>query len=243
MAKTMTCHELEGIGWGAVDDGARAVDEAKAIAAHLAGCAACRTEAAAMAALVSQLAAEVSETPNPVAEGQENGSAGQRRFAQLLEAWRIGQTERPSPWRAWPVAAALLVGLSLGVVSPWHAGGSTAPDASAPASVSGRQFLLALHERPGSMASTPEEEQRLVAEYGDWAGELARGDQLVAAEKLRDETELVLRRDGDGIVVTAPGPEDATPRAERLLRRACRRHRAGHRDRTRVAAPAARRDD
>ena len=38
----------------------------------------------------------------------------------------------------------------------------------------------------------------------------------MAAEKLRDQAELVLRRDGDGIVVTSPGPEDATPRAERL---------------------------
>ena len=55
------------------------------------------------------------------------------------------------------------------------------------------EFVLLLFEDRNSLSSlNPNEEQRLVQEYSQWAGQLAQNGQLVGAEKLKNEWGRVL---------------------------------------------------
>ncbi len=221
----MRCDEIAAMGFGAFCEAELPPAELSRLTEHLAHCADCRTEAAALRGLAQRLAREA--RAESVAAPGVTGTAddrGARRREQLLEAWQIGRAERRSGAPLMPLAAAVLLGLAMGLLSPWRpwtsrAGDLRPPSAPGPVEPVGgesRQVLLALHERPGSIGGDPEQRQSVIREYGDWAGGLAAASQLVAAEKLRDDADLLLRRDGDGIAITSPGPEDSVPSDERL---------------------------
>lgn len=68
------------------------------------------------------------------------------------------------------------------------------------------QYLLLLHEVPGTYASVgPAEMQEIVARYQAWAGELAQRGQLVGGDKLTDDGGRHLRLVG-GQPLASDGP-------------------------------------
>lgn len=56
-----------------------------------------------------------------------------------------------------------------------------------------REFMLLLYESPGKYQNpAPEDMLAVIAEYSDWANELASYDQLIGAEKLKTEGNLLI---------------------------------------------------
>lgn len=214
----MRCEELAAAGFGAFDDETRPASATAAMTAHLASCAACRAEAVALATLGRQLEREGAAAAMPSAATGLAEDGGGRRFAQLLEAWRIGRDERRTWRNVLPLAATLLIGIALGSGSPWRLGGGSSGSGGSPTPALQRQFLLALRERPGSIGGDAADMRRIVAEYGEWAETLARADRLVAAEKLRDDADLLLRRNasGQGVAIASSGADAALEHDERL---------------------------
>ena len=71
------------------------------------------------------------------------------------------------------------------------------------------EFMLLLHENPGDFADvSPDEIEKVIAEYVAWRGELAEAGRLVGGKKLRDEGGRWLRREnGDVRVIDGPFAE------------------------------------
>jgi hypothetical protein len=215
------CAEIAAMGFGAFDDESFAPAERAPLSEHLAGCAGCRTEAQALRGLASRLTREARR--DDAGAALLPGDRGVRRRSELLEAWQIGRAERRTWLPALPIAAALLVGLLLGIASPWRPWMAVHDELTAPAELQdtgSREFLLALSERPGSIGGDPAELRAIVDESVAWANDLAAKSLLVSAEKLRDDTDVLLRRDGggagDGIRVLPRPDDDAAPSVERL---------------------------
>jgi hypothetical protein len=62
-----------------------------------------------------------------------------------------------------------------------------------------QEYMLLLHSRGEDQPPDSSEEERLVKEYSEWAGQLGRRGQLVSAEKLGSDDAVVLRREGAGV--------------------------------------------
>ena len=59
------------------------------------------------------------------------------------------------------------------------------------------QFMLVLFDAPHLfMNISPEEMQKIIVEYNEWAGGLAQQGKLVGGEKLKEEGGKVLRLQG-----------------------------------------------
>ncbi len=59
------------------------------------------------------------------------------------------------------------------------------------------KFMLALHDDPSAFESlSPEEMQKIVQRYNEWAGALAKQGRMAGGEKLTDEPGQILRREG-----------------------------------------------
>jgi hypothetical protein len=71
------------------------------------------------------------------------------------------------------------------------------------------QFMLVLFDAPGSYVNiSPEEMQKMIVEYNEWAGGLAQQGKLVGGEKLKEEGGKVLRLQGKQVnVVDGPYSE------------------------------------
>ncbi len=68
------------------------------------------------------------------------------------------------------------------------------------------QYLLLLHERPGSYAAVgPAEMQEIVARYSAWAADMAARGHLVGGDKLTDDGGRQLRL-VDGRPLASDGP-------------------------------------
>ena len=71
-------------------------------------------------------------------------------------------------------------------------------------------FLLLLHDLPDNpfLKMSPEEMQREVARYGEWAGQMAAQGRLKGGEKLEDLTARHLTGNGSKMTITdGPFPE------------------------------------
>lgn len=115
---------------------------------------------------------ELGRLPTPAPTVEQTDRIADRLQQQILQRREI------SP-KAWWLAAALLAGVLLG-------GAGATLLSRAGSTPAGEQFLLLLHANPGSTIE-PERLQGIVAEYFAWAGQLAREDRLVSAEKLADD--------------------------------------------------------
>lgn len=107
------------------------------------------------------------------------------------------------------LAAAMLAGLLVGGLGGFAFGKRMAPAVNVPVATvepTGNVYLLLLHERKGAVDQfTPFQLDSVVNEYRAWAGRLSVDNQLVNAEKLRDDKGRWLAPHG---VVTA-SPIDA----------------------------------
>lgn len=169
-----------------------------ALAAHLAGCAACRAERKEYVALWALFG----EIPSPAPDAR-----ARERFNRTLAAYAAGR-ERASPTRAaagprWAssrlaIAAAVLIAALAGYgTASWAARRSLPVTASATDTSS--HFLLLLHENESMhVPDTPEAQAGLVAEYRAWAQGLSARGELVVAEKLSDERSPWLGTVADG---------------------------------------------
>ena len=64
------------------------------------------------------------------------------------------------------------------------------------------QFMLILHETPGSYAKlSPTEIQGILEKYGDWTGKLAAAGKLAGGQKLMDEGGKVMSKSGDRLAI------------------------------------------
>lgn len=139
----------------------------------------------------------VLETAHAPAELEDRVVGAARRDGLLA-------TARPEPRTATPwgrlAAAATLALLAFGL-GYWVAWGTVlAPDAEkspADAPAEGDVYALLLRETDSSAPTDPEENRRLVSEYGAWAREMARAGILVDGEKL-DVGGVVLDASGEG---------------------------------------------
>ncbi len=94
-------------------------------------------------------------------------------------------TVRTMSVRRWRLAAAAVLFVA-GALGGWLArglGGSGHATSATPASAD-PVFMLLLYPGPGYTAGGPADEDAKVAEYGEWAGRLAREGRLVHAERL-----------------------------------------------------------
>jgi hypothetical protein len=72
------------------------------------------------------------------------------------------------------------------------------------------QFMLILHETPGSFAKlSPTEIQGILEKYGAWTGQLAASGKLVGGQKLKDEGGKLISKAGDRLTVV-DGPYSET---------------------------------
>lgn len=72
------------------------------------------------------------------------------------------------------------------------------------------KFMLVLHDDPSVFADlSPEDMQKVVQRYNEWAGKLAQQGRMAGGEKLKDEPGRIVRRDGDKPVVK-DGPYSET---------------------------------
>jgi hypothetical protein len=72
------------------------------------------------------------------------------------------------------------------------------------------QFMLILHEIPGSYAKlSPTEIQGILEKYGDWTAKLAQTGKLVGGQKLMDEGGKLMTKSGDRLTVV-DGPYSET---------------------------------
>jgi hypothetical protein len=106
-------------------------------------------------------------------------------------------------------APALTLGLGLVASVLLFLGGVAVgrKDAAPPPSPTA-QFALLLYEGPDYRRSAPDGEAERVREYGAWAAARAERGELVAGEKLRDESDVVIG--SDGAVTTAASAPGAT---------------------------------
>ena len=73
------------------------------------------------------------------------------------------------------------------------------------------QFLLLLHEKPGSFRHySPEEMQKIVEEYAAWAAKMAAAGRLVSGKKLKDDGGKSIARADRGRVSLTDGPFSET---------------------------------
>ena len=157
-------------------------DERRALETHVATCERCGREWAATREVWEALAlVEAAGAPTPREATTAPHPTGIR-------------PSRPRWWAA--IAAALVIGLAGGYTAGALRGepGSAAP---------GGQYLLLLRQPGPSLGSDVPPEAQLVSEYGRWAGDLARQDALLAAERLDDT---------DVRYLTPIGPGDRTTR-------------------------------
>ena len=75
------------------------------------------------------------------------------------------------------------------------------------------EYMLVLHDDPSAFEGmSPEEMQKVIQEYGKWAGELSAKGKLAEGRKLTDEPGLVLQRNSDKMVVRdGPFSESSGP--------------------------------
>jgi hypothetical protein len=166
---------------------------------HLEACSRCRAVADELRGLIEQLEQEAART-GPAAAA-EVGSLERRRFERVLEAFRLGASQRgrPAAKAGWLAAAGLVLGLAIGALRPWSWVGrdSASPPASGDATMP--RFLLALREPFAATPPEPQEARRIVGEYAAWARALAGAGRLVGAEKLRDDQRVLLRERSAGL--------------------------------------------
>ncbi len=118
-----------------------------------------------------------------------------------------------------PIRRGLERGLGVAAAILLFAGGYAAGRGGAgPAPVELPRFALLLYEGPEYRATPPGEEGERVKEYGEWAAERGAAGELEAGEKLRDDSEIVLRP--DGTVASAPSAPGGTRLAGFFLIRA-----------------------
>jgi len=72
------------------------------------------------------------------------------------------------------------------------------------------QFMLLLHETPGTYAKlSPTEIQAIIEKYAAWTGKLAAAGKLVGGHKLKEEGGKALAKAGDRVTVV-DGPYSET---------------------------------
>lgn len=194
-----------------IDELADSIDESarSTLERHLAGCAACRAEAADVRALWSDLGRlNVAEPAPESAERIRGAIVDAPATASTPGAGRRNRAlERDNGRRPALLAAsiALLVGLAAGWFARDLSGmsGDDAPAAIASEPGDLQRYLILLHGPPAAPPGSPPASESAVAaavaRYTAWADTLRSRGRLVVAEKLNDETGRWLAAPGDTV--------------------------------------------
>jgi hypothetical protein len=167
------CHRIREAALDALTQGGNPPEP---VANHVAACAECRGELAAVRALWQRLGDLPTARPGP---------AAQERIALTLATAAHQTTQERTTMKVSWLAAALLAGVLLGGAAGLTLKPKPAVVADAP---SAPTFLLLLHESTREHQDvTPAQLDSIVGEYRSWARRLQNEQKLVGAEKLRDE--------------------------------------------------------
>ena len=173
--------------------GRLAPTQASAVERHIAGCEACRTETSRLRELWAEMGDITPPAPNAAVAGRVSQLVHAIRAAGAPDDTGAG-TVTPARGRGWGlglaavaaslVAASLIAGLLVGRDPAAVVTDAQAPTTRPSAVTDGERYLLLLRDAPGEAKLSASEMNVRVAEYGAWAGKLAREGSLVLAEKL-----------------------------------------------------------
>ena len=175
--------------------GRLAPPQASDVERHIAGCEACRTETTRLRELWAELGDVTPPTPNAAVAGRVGRLVDARMSAGAQGTMRAS-TDAPTRGHGWGlglaavaaslVAASLIAGLLVGRNPATVVTDAQAPTARPSVASDGERYLLLLRDAADEPKLSASEMNARVAEYGAWAGKLAREGSLVLAEKLAD---------------------------------------------------------
>lgn len=189
-------------------DGALAPDDARAVEAHLAGCAACRAEAEALADLVRGLAELPAEIEPP--------AAIRRAIDLRLDAAPAGRRTAVAPWLAAAAVLALAAALWLAVERPGRAPGGRGDDRAAPGTADSNAAVAAVAAAADDHAVAGAERALLRARDDLRAALAARRDALPPETLRLVEDNLQVIEAAIGRIEVALAAEPGNPDLERM---------------------------